>query len=256
MTVKERMTVKEQGKVAFVTGAGSGIGLATAEALIKRGYSTVLVDRNETAGRAAETGLREYGNCAFVGCDVTDEHAVKNAVDFAVKTYGRLDVAFNAAGLDGEHGTTTDCSTENWNRVISINLTGVWNCLRFQIPQMLKSGGGSIVNCASVAGLVGAPYLPAYVAAKHGVVGLTKASALEYARQGVRINAICPAFIDTPLSRESLTPEHTAALLAELPIGRLAQAEEVASMVQWLLSDDCSFVTGQAVAIDGAWTAR
>jgi len=250
------MAANEQNKVAFVTGAGSGIGLATAERLIKRGYATVLVDRNETAGLAAQTKLREYGTCAFVSCDVTDEQAVKDAVDFAVRTYGRLDAAFNAAGLDGEHGMTADCSTANWNRVIAINLTGVWNCLRFQIPQMLKSGGGSIVNCASVAGLVGAPYLPAYVAAKHGVVGLTKASALEYARQGIRINAICPAFIDTPLSRESLTPEHTAALLAELPIGRLAQAEEVASMVQWILSDDCSFVTGQAIAIDGAWTAR
>lgn len=250
------MTAAAQSKVAFVTGAGSGIGLATAEALIKRGYATVLVDRNEAAGRAVEAQLREYGKCAFVSCDVTDEKAVRHAVEFAIKTYGRLDAAFNAAGIDGDKGLTTECSTENWNRVIAINLTGVWNCLRFQIPQMLKTGGGAIVNCASVAGLVGAPYLPAYVAAKHGVVGLTKASALEYARQNIRINAICPAFIDTPLSRESLAPEHAAALMAECPIGRFAQAEEVASMVQWLLSDDCSFVTGQAIAIDGAWTAR
>jgi NAD(P)-dependent dehydrogenase (short-subunit alcohol dehydrogenase family) len=250
------MAATEQGKVAFVTGAGSGIGLATAQALVKRGYATVLVDRNEAAGRAAEASLRKDGACAFVACDVTDEQAVKNAVEFAVGTYGRLDVAFNAAGLDGDKCLTVDCSTDNWNRVIAINLTGVWNCLRYQIPQMLITGGGSIVNCASVAGIVGAPYLSAYVAAKHGVVGLTKASALEYARQGIRINAICPAFIDTPLSRESLTPELAAALQAELPIGRFAEAAEVASMVQWLLSDDCSFVTGQAIAIDGAWTAR
>jgi NAD(P)-dependent dehydrogenase (short-subunit alcohol dehydrogenase family) len=250
------MLTNAQKKVAFITGAGSGIGLATAEALIKRGYATVLVDRNETAGRAAEAQLREYGPCAFIGCDVTDENAVKNAVNFAVKTYGRLDAAFNAAGLDGDKCLTADCTTENWNRVIAINLTGVWNCLRLQIPQMLKNGGGSIVNCASVAGIVGAPYLAAYVAAKHGVVGLTKTSALEYARQGIRINAVCPAFIDTPLSRESLTPELAATLKAELPIGRFADASEVASMVQWLLSDDCSFVTGQAIAIDGAWTAR
>jgi NAD(P)-dependent dehydrogenase (short-subunit alcohol dehydrogenase family) len=255
-SAQQKATSAQHNKVAFVTGAASGIALATAEALIKRGYATVLVDRNETAGYAAEARLREYGKCAFVAADVTDEHAVKNAVEFAIKTYDRLDVAFNAAGLDGAHAMTADCTTENWNRVIAVNLTGVWNCLRHQIPQMLKTGGGSIVNCASVAGIVGAPYLPAYVAAKHGVVGLTKASALEYARQGIRINAICPAFIDTPLSRESLTPEHAAALQAELPIGRFAQAEEVASMVQWLLSDDCSFVTGQAIAIDGAWTAR
>lgn len=243
-------------KVAFITGGGSGIGLATAQTLVKRGYATVLVDRNEAAGRAAEDQLREIGKCAFVGCDVTDEKAVMNAVEFTVRTFGRLDAAFNAAGLDGEKAMTADCSTANWNRVISTNLTGVWNCLRYQIPQMLKIGGGAIVNCASVAGLVGAPYLPAYVAAKHGVVGLTKASALDYARQNIRINAICPAFIDTPLSRESLTPEHVEALVKECPVGRLAQAEEVASMVQWLLSDDCSYVTGQAIAIDGAWTAR
>lgn len=243
-------------KVAFITGGASGIGLATAELLTRQGYATVLVDRNESAGRAAEARLREFGNCAFVSCDVTDERGVHNAVEFAVKTFGRLDAAFNAAGLDGEPGLTADCTTENWNRVIAINLTGVWNCLRHQIPAMLKTGGGAIVNCASVAGLVGAPYLPAYVAAKHGVVGLTKAAALDYARQNIRVNAICPAFIDTPLSRESLSEEHAAALIAECPIGRFAQADEVASMVQWLLGDGCSYVTGQAIAIDGAWTAR
>jgi NAD(P)-dependent dehydrogenase (short-subunit alcohol dehydrogenase family) len=243
-------------KVAFITGGGSGIGLATAETLVRRGYAAVLMDRNEAAVQDVSERLREIGECAFIGGDVSDEQAVKSAVDFAVKTFGRLDVAFNGAGIDGEKGLTAECTTENWNRVIAINLTGVWNCLRYEIPRILESGGGAIVNCASVAGLVGAPYLPAYVAAKHGVVGLTKAAALEYARQNVRINAICPAFIDTPLSRESLSEEHAAALRAECPIGRFAQAEEVASMVQWLLSDDCSFVTGQAMAIDGAWTAR
>ncbi len=250
------MAVKEQSRVAFVTGASSGIGRATAEVLVRSGYATVLVDRNETAGRAVEAQLLHFGECVFVRCDVTDEHAVHLAVESTVKTYGRLDAAFNAAGIDGEKGSTAECSTENWNKVLAINLTGVWNCLRYQIPQMLKNGGGTIVNCASVAGLVGAPYLPAYVAAKHGVVGLTKAAALEYARQGIRVNAVCPAFIDTPLSRESLTPEHTAALIAECPIGRLAQADEVATTVKWLLTNDSSFVTGQAVAIDGAWTAR
>lgn len=249
-------SAQQHNKVAFVTGAASGIGLATAEALIRRGYATVLVDRNEAAGRAIESRLRELGACTFVGCDVTDERAVKHAVDVAVQTYGRLDAAFNAAGLDGDKCLTADCSTDNWNRVIAINLTGVWNCLRYQIPQMLQSGGGTIVNCASVAGIVGAPHLSAYVAAKHGVVGLTKAAALDYARQNIRINAVCPAFIDTPLSRESLTPELAELLKSECPMGRFAQADEVASMVSWLLSDDCSFVTGQALAVDGAWSTR
>lgn len=243
-------------KVAFITGGASGIGLATAEVLLQDGYAVVLVDRNEAAGRAAETRLRELGKCSFVGCDVTDEGSVRKAVEFTVSTYGRLDAAFNAAGLDGDKVLTADCSTENWNRVIAINLTGVWNCMRHQIPQMLKTGGGSIVNCSSVAGIVGAPYLSAYVASKHGVVGLTKTAALEYSKLGIRVNAVCPAFIDTPLSRESLTPEHAAALLAELPIGRFAQAAEVATAVKFLLGTDSSFVTGQALAIDGAWTTR
>lgn len=250
------MASSQHSKVAFVSGASSGIGLATAEALIKRGYATVLSDRNEAAGRAAEARLSELGTCAFIASDVTDELAVSRAIEFTAKTYGRLDAAFNAAGIDGEKGATADCTTENWNRVIAINLTGVWNCMRYQIPLMLQSGGGNIVNCSSVAGLVGAPYLPAYIASKHGVVGLTKAAALEYARQNIRVNAVCPAFIDTPLSRESLTPEHAEFLQNECPMGRFAQAEEVASMVLWLLGDECSFVTGQAMAIDGAWTTR
>jgi NAD(P)-dependent dehydrogenase (short-subunit alcohol dehydrogenase family) len=250
------MAEKHQNKVVFISGGASGIGLATAHVLVHEGYAAVLVDRNEKAGREVEAQLNRIGRCRFVAGDVTDEKAVCQAVELAVSTYGRLDAAFNAAGLDGDKGLTADCSTENWNRVLAINLTGVWNCMRFQIPQMLKAGGGSIVNCASVAGLVGAPYLSAYVASKHGVVGLTKAAALEYAKQGVRVNAVCPAFIDTPLSRESLTPEHAEILKNECPIGRFAQAEEVATAVKFLLGNDSSFVTGQSLAIDGAWTTR
>lgn len=256
MASNSRTASDAGGKVAFVSGGASGIGLATAEALIKRGYAVVIADRNDNAGREAEAALRKLGQCTFARCDVTDENTVRQAVDTAVKTYGRLDAAFNCAGIDGEYGATADCTTENWNRVIAVNLTGMFNCMRAQIPSMLKSGGGAIVNCSSVAGLVGAPNLPAYIAAKHGIVGLTKAAALEYARQGIRVNAVCPAFIDTPLSRESLTPEHAAALQAEVPIGRFADPSEVASMVLWLLGSDCSFVTGQAIAIDGAWTTR
>jgi NAD(P)-dependent dehydrogenase (short-subunit alcohol dehydrogenase family) len=245
-----------QRKVALVTGASSGIGRATAEAFVARGYATVLVDRDEDAGLQVEAQLRKSGDCTFVRCDVTDDQAVRQTVARAVAIYGQLNVAFNAAGIDGEGGATADCSIENWNRVLAIDLTGLWYCQRHEIPQLLKSGGGTIVNCASVAGLVGAPYVPAYVAAKHGVVGLTKAAALEYARQGIRINAVCPGMIDTPMSRKGMSPEVRDALLKESPTGRLGQAAEVASAVLWLCEDSAAFVSGQAIAVDGAWTAR
>lgn len=251
------MTSSDQRKVAFVTGASSGIGRATAELFVSRGYATVLVDRDQDLGRAVQAKLHERGECTFIHCDVTDDAAVRQAVEQTVQTYGRLDAAFNAAGIDGEQGkATADCSMENWNRVIAIDLTGVFSCLRYEIAQMLKQGGGAIVNCASVAGLVGAPYVPAYVAAKHGVVGLTKAAALEYARQGIRVNAVCPGMIDTPMTRVSLTPQISAPLLAESPIGRFGLPEEVAAVVVALCDPSFSFLSGQAIAVDGAWTAR
>lgn len=246
-----------QRKVAFVTGASSGIGRATAELFVARGYATALVDRDEKLGRELEQQLRGRGECTFIRCDVTDDAGVRSAVEQAVTKYGRLDAAFNAAGIDGDQGKmTADSSMENWLRVIAIDLTGVFSCMRHQIPQMLKSGGGAIVNCASVAGLVGAPYVPAYVAAKHGVVGLTKAAALEYARQGIRVNAVCPGMIDTPMSRAGMTPEILAALLAESPTGRQGQPSEVGAVVVALCDEGSSFLTGQAIAVDGAWTTR
>ena len=251
------MTGADQRKVAFVTGASSGIGRATAELFVARGYATALVDRDHEAGRQVEAQLRASGECTFIRCDVTDDAAVRQAVEQAVKMYGRLDAAFNAAGIDGEHGkATADCSMENWNRVLAVDLTGMFSCLRYEIPQMLKGGGGAIVNCASVAGIVGAPYVSAYVAAKHGVVGLTKAAALEYAGQGIRVNAVCPGMIDTPMSRKSMTPEITAALLKESPTGRLGQPTEIAAVVLSLCDPSSSFLTGQAIAVDGAWTTR
>jgi NAD(P)-dependent dehydrogenase (short-subunit alcohol dehydrogenase family) len=251
------MAAADHRKVVFVTGASSGIGRAAAQAFVGRGYATALVDRDEAAGRAVEGELRAAGECVFLRCDVTDDDAVRQAVEQTVERYGRLDAAFNAAGIDGEHGRKTgDSSLENWNRVMAVDLTGLFSCMRHQIPQMLKTGGGSIVNCASVAGLVGAPYVSAYVAAKHGVVGLTKAAALEYAADGLRVNAICPGMIDTPMSRASLTPEITKALLAESAIGRLGQPEEVAAAALWLCEGAPGFLTGQAIAVDGAWTAR
>jgi NAD(P)-dependent dehydrogenase (short-subunit alcohol dehydrogenase family) len=187
---------------------------------------------------------------------VCNDDTVREAVERTVRSFGRLDAAFNAAGIDGEVAKTAESSLENWNRVIATDLTGVLSCMRHEIPQMLKTGGGSIVNCASVAGLVGAPYLSAYVAAKHGVVGLTKTAALEYVRQGIRVNAVCPGMIDTPMTRKGLTPELTAKLLEESPIGRFGQPIEIASTVVWLCSEGASFLTGQAIAVDGAWTTR
>jgi NAD(P)-dependent dehydrogenase (short-subunit alcohol dehydrogenase family) len=251
------MTVAEQRKVAFVTGASSGIGRATAELFVARGYATAIVDRDQESGQQVEQELRKLGECTFIRCDVTDDAAVRQAVEQTVKVFGRLDVAFNAAGIDGEHGkAVADSSMENWSRVIAVDLTGLFSCLRYQIPQMLKAGGGAIVNCASVAGIVGAPYVSAYVAAKHGVVGLTRAAALEYASQKIRVNAVCPGMIDTPMSRKSMTAEITAALLKESPTGRLGQPSEIASVVLSLCDPSSSFLTGQAIAVDGAWTAR
>lgn len=251
------MTGAAERKVALVTGAGSGIGRATAEAFVARGYATALIDRDAEVGRAVERRLRPSGECTFIRCDVTDDGAVRGAVEQAVSVYGRLDAAFNAAGIGGEADTATaDGSMENWNLVLATDLTGVWSCMRYEIRQMLKAGGGSIVNCASVAGLVGVPYLSAYVAAKHGVVGLTKAAALEYARQSIRVNAVCPGMIDTPMLRKGLTPEVAAKLSQESPIGRFGQPAEIASAVIWLCEENASFLTGQAIAVDGAWTAR
>jgi NAD(P)-dependent dehydrogenase (short-subunit alcohol dehydrogenase family) len=247
----------DQRRVALVTGASSGIGRATAEAFVARGYATALIDRDADEGRQVETQLRKSGECLFIQCDVTDDGAVRDAVARTVSAYGRLDAAFNAAGIDGEAGKpTAECSMENWNRVIATDLTGLWSCMRYEIPQMLKAGGGSIVNCASIAGLLGAPTLAAYVAAKHGVVGLTKTAALEYARQGIRVNAVCPGLIDTPMTRKGLTPEFAAKLVEESPIGRFGQPAEIAATVVWLCDQSPGFLTGQAIAVDGAWTAR
>jgi len=236
----------------FVTGAASGIGRAAAAAFVRRGYATVLADVNESAGREVEADLRAAGECAFVRCDVTDDDTVRDAVGAAVATYGRLDAAFNAAGIDGEHGKpTAECTMENWNRVIAVDLTGTWSCMRYELPAIVDAGGGSIVNCASVAGLRGAATVPAYTAAKHGVVGLTRAAAREYASVGVRINAICPGTVDTPMFRTSMSPEVIERLVATNPTGRLADAREIAAVALWLCEDAPGFLTGQAIAVDG-----
>jgi len=250
------MTSNQQRGVALVTGAGSGIGRAAAEAFVRRGYATALVDTNQEAGREVETELRQWGECTFFRCDVTDDATVKQTVTQTVKTYGRLTAAFNAAGIDGEHGNATaECSMENWNRVIAVDLTGTWSCMRYEIPAIIKSGGGSIVNCASVAGLRAAPTVPAYTAAKHGVIGLTRVAAREYGGQGVRVNAVCPGTVDTPMFRQSMSPEIIEHLVSTTPVGRVAQADEIAAVALWLCDEAPGFLTGETIAVDGGLCA-
>lgn len=246
----------KQGRVAFVTGAGSGIGRATAQAFVAAGYATALVDRDSAAGQRAASELGAAGACRYIACDVTDDASVAAAVAETLATFGRLDAAFNAAGIDGEHGNrTADCTLENWHRVLSVDLTGTFHCMRHQIPAILASGGGAIVNCASVAGLVGAATFAAYVAAKHGVVGLTRTAALEYARDGLRVNAICPGTINTAMNQQ-LPRDLLQGLLDASPMGRLGEPSEIAETAVFLCSDGAKFLNGQAIAVDGGWTTQ
>jgi NAD(P)-dependent dehydrogenase (short-subunit alcohol dehydrogenase family) len=218
----------------------------------------VLVDLNEDGGRETEAAIRAVGGEAtFIAANVADDGSVAKAVGQAVATYGKLDAAFNAAGIDGEVGKmTADGSIENWQRVIGVNLTGMWHCLRHQIPAMLANGGGAIVNCASTAGIRGAAFCGAYSASKHGVVGLTKTASLEYASQGIRINAVCPGMIATPMTQKPGMGEVIDTLVRHSPLRRIGQPEEIGAAVLWLCGDDATFVHGQAVPVDGAITSR
>jgi len=247
------------GKVALVTGAGSGIGLATAKAFGEAGASVVLADRREDAVRAAAEGLSASGGKALaVRCDVTDDTQVASMIDRTVSAFGRLDAAFNNAGVMQRRVDTAEISGEEWDRVMAINLRGVWSCMKHELPQMLRNGGGAIVNCSSIGGVIGVPGLAAYHAAKHGVIGLTKTAALEYATRKIRINAVCPGTINTPMA-ESLTggdPKILAEFLKDEPIGRIAEPEEVAAAVLWLCSPGASYVVGHALLVDGGYTAH
>lgn len=243
------------GKAALVTGAGSGIGRATALACAREGAKIVVADRAVEGGEETVSMIKSAGGEAtFVPVNVTQAAEVESMVAAAVSAYGRIDCAHNNAGIEGVFATTADYPEEDWDRVMAVNLKGVWLCMKYEIPQMVQQGGGAIVNTASLAGLVGAKRMPAYVASKHGVAGLTKTAALEYAKSGIRINAVCPGIIHTSMVDRmflSRRPDLEDRLAAVEPMGRLGKPEEVAEAVVWLCSDAASFVTGHTMTVDG-----
>ena len=247
------------GKVALVTGAGSGIGRATSLAMAAEGAKVVVADIVPSGGEETARLVREAGGDAlFVQTDVTSAAQVDALVERTVQAYGRLDCAFNNAGvqLEIQRGITTsaaECTEEVWDRTIGVNLKGVWLCMKYEIPRMLEAGGGSIVNTSSAAGLIGVEGQAVYVASKHGVIGLTKSAALEYARSGVRINAVCPGSTRTPMIDEitGRDPEMESKVASTQPVRRMGAPEEIAAAVVWLCSDAASFVTGHSMAVDG-----
>jgi NAD(P)-dependent dehydrogenase (short-subunit alcohol dehydrogenase family) len=249
-----------EGKVAIITGGGSGIGRATALAFAQRGVSTVIADILVEEGEQTVQMIRATGGKAvFSKTDVSQPGEVEAMVNQAVDTFGRLDYAFNNAGIEGVQAPTAEFPLEKWRQVIDVNLTGVWLCMRYQIPHMLKQGQGVIINNASILGKVGFANASAYVASKHALLGLTKTAAIEYATQNIRVNAICPAFIETPmLERGGLTtnPEIMKMIVGLHPMKRLGTVEEIASAVIWLCSDEASFVTGHSMLIDGGYVAQ
>lgn len=244
-------------KVAIITGGSFGIGRATAIAFAKRGAKVIIADYVDGM-ESIKLVKAEGAEGLFIKCDVSKVTDVKDMVEKTVAEFGRLDYAFNNAGIEGPSAFLHEYTEENWDKTIGINLKGVWLCMKYELQQMLKQKKGAIVNCASVAGLVGVSRLPAYVASKHGVIGLTKTCALENAKMGVRINAVCPGVIDTPMV-DRITGKNKVVekkFIDMEPIGRMGHPEEVAEAVTWLCSDAASFVTGHAMAVDGGWTTQ
>jgi NAD(P)-dependent dehydrogenase (short-subunit alcohol dehydrogenase family) len=247
------------GKVALVTGAGSGIGRASALAFAREGARVVVSDVDAASGRAvADEILRDGAPAIFVRCDVTREAEVAALVQAALDAFGRIDCAHNNAGGPGQGGRMHEIPTEEWNAILALNLTGVFLCMKHEIPVMTRQGSGAIVNTSSGAGLVAVPLLAHYAAAKHGVLGLTKTAATENARTGLRINAICPGSVETPALRAHMAKDPAIAkgILATQPGGRLGRPEEIAEAVIWLCSDRASFVTGESFVVDGGAVAR
>ncbi|HEY0856172.1 MAG TPA: SDR family oxidoreductase [Albitalea sp.] len=248
-----------EGKVVIVTGAAGGIGRVASLAFAAAGAALVLADRDEAAGRDLAGEIeRSGGRAAFARTDVAKAADVERMVALAVSRFGRLDVAFNNAGIELENRATADCDEATFDRVVDVNLKGVWLCMKHEIAQMMKQGdGGAIVNTASVAGLVGAPFMPAYCASKHGVVGLTKAAAAEYGRHRIRVNAVCPGVIDTPMMERAFAadPRRRPRVERAHLLKRVGEPQEVANAVLWLASDAASFVTGHPMAVDGGMVA-
>lgn len=254
------MIERLEGKVALVTGGGSGIGRASALALASNGARVVVSDIDTDSGQATVSAIEAAsGEAIFVRADVSQATDVQAMINKTIEVYGQLDCAFNNAGIEGPVGVSiADCPEDNWNQVIDINLKGVWLCMKYELAHMAKQGSGAIVNTASVAGLVGGTFGAAYYASKHGVVGLTKAAAMEYGASNIRVNAVCPGVIRTEMA-ERLIKDNTrveGVLTAQHPLGRLGTPEEVAEAVVWLSSDAASFVTGQAMAVDGGFVAQ
>jgi len=254
------MNISFENKVALVTGAGSGMGLATVKAFAESGAIVVLADWNEQAAQSAAKELSDRGHKALaIRCDVSDDAQVAAMVAQTVATFGRLDVAFNNAGVQNILAETADTTPEDYDRVMGINLRGVWSCMKFELQQMRNQGSGAIVNCSSLGGLVGGAERGIYHAAKHGVIGFTKSAALEYATRGIRVNAVCPGLIWTPMVDQMVAGgqgEAMKQMVQSVPMRRAGRPEEIADAVLWLCSDAASYVTGQSISVDGGYIMR
>jgi NAD(P)-dependent dehydrogenase (short-subunit alcohol dehydrogenase family) len=253
------VTGRLESKVGLVTGAGSGIGKASALAFAREGAKVVVVDTIAEYGEDTVKSIkRAGGEACFIRTDVSKAGEVESMVKKTIETYGRLDCAYNNAGVVITPRLIPETREEDWDHVINVNLKGVWLCMKYEIPQMIKSGKGAIVNASSMVGLIGLAKRSSYAASKHGVIGLTKVAALEYANVGIRVNAICPAVVRTPLVESIIQsdPEAESQLMSMIPMERLGTVEEMAEVVVWLLSDASSFITGHALAVDGGVVAK
>ena len=252
------MSMTFSGRVALVTGGAAGIGRATAQAFAGEGLQVVVADLDVAGGEGTVELIRAAGGDAvFVRCNVTNESDVQNLLAQAVNAYGRVDYAFNNAGIEIEKGKLAEGSVDEFDAIMGVNVKGVWLCMKYQLPLMLAQGGGAIVNTASVAGLGAAPKMSIYAASKHAVIGLTKSAAIEYAKKNIRVNAVCPAVIDTDMFRRAYEadPKKADFAAAMHPVGRIGKVEEIASAVLYLCSDGAAFTTGHSLAVDGGVTA-
>jgi NAD(P)-dependent dehydrogenase (short-subunit alcohol dehydrogenase family) len=254
------MNISFEHQVALVTGAASGLGLATAKAFAAAGAAVVLADIDEAGIRSAADELNAHGFTALaIRCDVTDDDQVAAMVEQTVAAFGRLDAAYNNAGIQDVLANVTDAPRDVFDRVMAVNLSGVWSCMKYELRQMRAQGSGAIVNCSSIGGIVGSAGRATYHASKYGVIGLTTSAALEYAAEGIRVNAICPGMFDTPMSDRMKAAGQTEALnamLQQVPIARLGRSDEIADAVLWLCSSKASFVVGHALVVDGGYTIK